>query len=107
MIKRDLSEFWRGWFIGNFEPSIFKTSEFEVGLLFHEKGEVWKKHYHKIGTEYNVLVRGRMLMNGVDIQEGNVFVLEPGEVADPVFLENCLVLVVKTPSLPGDKYEVV
>ena len=29
----------RGWFIGNFEPSVYKTKDFEVGYLTHNKGE--------------------------------------------------------------------
>ncbi len=32
-------------------------------------------------------------------------VFEPYEVADPIFLEDCEVLVIKTPSVPGDKFE--
>ena len=27
-----------GWFVGNFEPSGFKTENFEVGYLEHKKG---------------------------------------------------------------------
>ena len=55
MKKQNLNEMWRGWFIGNFEPSILKTENFEVGLLSHRKGEVWPKHYHAVATEYNLL----------------------------------------------------
>ena len=29
MIKRDIGEFVRGWFIGNFEPALLKTDQFE------------------------------------------------------------------------------
>ena len=37
---------------------------------------------------------------------GTIFVLEPNEVADPIFHEDCQVLCVKVPSIKGDKYEV-
>ena len=107
MIKHNIKGFWRGWFIGNFEPSILKTDQFEVGVLTHVKGEVWAKHYHKIGTEYNLLLKGHMTICGQEIHEGEIFILEPDEVADPVFLEDCSVLCIKTPSVPGDKYEVL
>ena len=56
MKKFKIDEFHRGWFIGNFDPSVLKTDQFEVGLLTHTKGEHWPKHYHAIGTEYNVLI---------------------------------------------------
>ena len=107
MKKHNVSDFWRGWFIGNFEPSILKTEQFEVGVLTHAKGEVWPEHYHKVGTEYNLLLKGQMIICGETIHEGEIFILKPNEIADPVFLEDCVVLCIKTPSLPGDKYEVV
>lgn len=107
MIKRNINEFWRGWFIGNFEPSILKTNQFEVAIITHTKGEQWPAHYHAIATEYNYLISGKMRICGEIIEPGDVFVLEPNEVADPEFLENCKVVCVKTPSIKGDKYEVL
>jgi quercetin dioxygenase-like cupin family protein len=107
MRKRNIKDFWRGWFIGNFDPSLLKTEQFEVGLLTHLKDEKWPKHYHKVGTEYNVLISGRMTVAGSEMHPGDVFVFEPGDIADPIFHEDCQVLCVKTPSLPGDKYEVL
>jgi quercetin dioxygenase-like cupin family protein len=106
MKKRNLNEMWRGWFIGNFDPSILKTENFEVGLLSHKKGEVWPKHYHAVATEYNLLISGSMTICDELIVPGTIFVLEPNEIADPVFHEDCQVLCVKIPSIKGDKYEV-
>lgn len=107
MIKHNIKDFWRGWFIGNFEPSVLRTEQFEVGVLEHKKGEQWKAHYHAVGTEYNVLLTGSMIICGETVRQGEIFIIAPNEVADPVFLEDCTVLCVKTPSLPGDKYEVL
>lgn len=104
---RRIEEFTRGWFIGNFDPSILKTDKFEVGLLSHKAGEVWPKHYHKVATEYNVLISGKMIIQGKELVSGDVFVFNPGDIADPIFLEDCSVLVVKVPSIIGDKYEVL
>ena len=106
MLKEKLSNMIRGWFIGDFEPSVFKTKDFEVGVLTHKKGEEWPKHYHKIATEYTVLLSGSMTICGELIEAGTIFILEPGAVADPVFHEDCTVIVVKTPSVIGDKYVV-
>jgi quercetin dioxygenase-like cupin family protein len=102
----DINNFTRGWYIGNFEPSIFRQSNFEVGLLSHKKSEHWPAHYHKIATEFNLLVSGSMEINGVLINPGQIFILEPGEVANPIFLEDCKIVVVKAPSIPSDKYNV-
>lgn len=97
----------RGWFIGDFEPSVLRTPAFEVGVLTHLKGEAWPAHYHKVATEYNVLLEGSMRIAGETIAVGDIFWFEPGDVADPEFLEDCKVLCVKTPSIIGDKYEVL
>ncbi len=101
-----LSDYTRGWIIGDFEPSIFRTKDFEVAVLNHKKGEEWPAHYHKKGVEYNVLVSGKMVIQNKEINSGDVFILDRYEVSDPVFLEDCIVVCVKTPSIPTDKFEV-
>ena len=102
-----LSDMHRGWFIGDFEPAVMRTPLFEVGVLTHRKGEAWPAHYHRVATEYNVLLEGSMRIAGEVITVGDIFWFEPEEVADPEFLEDCKVLCVKRPSIIGDKYEVL
>ena len=93
-----------GWFVGNFTPTCYDTKEFEVCYKLHLKGEKWDHHYHKEGTEINLLVEGKMLINNKEINPGQVFILEPYEIARPTFLEECKIVIIKTPSVPGDKY---
>ena len=94
-----------GWFVGDFEPSALRTKDFEVCYKFHPKGEEWPTHYHKIATEINYLISGKMTIQGKTLQTGDIFILEPSEIADPCFLEDCELIVVKSPSVIGDKYE--
>jgi len=47
-----------------------------------------------------------MYIRGHTIKEGQFFVINPGEIADPIFLEDCELIVVKIPSIPGDKHVV-
>ena len=47
-----------------------------------------------------------MIINGKTLTSGNIFLIEKNEIADPEFLEDCTIVCVKTPSIPGDKYEV-
>jgi quercetin dioxygenase-like cupin family protein len=101
-----IEDFVGGWFIGDFEPSLLKTKDFEVGYKYHKKGEHWPDHYHKIGTEYNCIVKGHMILNEVELKDGDVFVIEPGQPSKSTFLDDCHIIVVKTPSVPGDKYEI-
>jgi len=101
-----LADMHKGWFVGNFEPSAFKTELFEVGTTLHPKGSSWDVHYHKLATEITLLISGRMKLQGRILEGGDVFVIYPWEIADPEFLEDCHVLVIKTPSSTKDKYSV-
>ena len=40
------------------------------------------------------------------LKSGDIFIIYPYEVADPIFLEDCEVLCIKTPSIPSDKYTI-
>jgi len=99
-----LKDFFRGWVIGNFEPSLLKTPDFEVGILHHPKGEKWPAHYHKIATEYNILIDGHMKLCDIELYPGDTFILDPLEVADPIFYEDCTIVCIKVPSNTVDKY---
>jgi quercetin dioxygenase-like cupin family protein len=103
MKRAKLEDMVKGWFIGHFEPSLLKTDQFEVGLLTRKKGPD-PEHYHAIATEYNLLVSGSMTLNGEELSPGDLFVIEPNEVATPIFHEDSVILCVKTPSIPNDKY---
>jgi hypothetical protein len=93
-----------GWFMGNFSPTSHKTPTCEACYKIHKKWEVWECHYHKLGTEINFLIRGKMILQGVTLNAGDIFVIKPYEIADPEFLEDCEIVIVKTPSVPGDKF---
>jgi len=95
-----------GWFIGNFEPTAFLTKEFEVCYKIHKKNEKWPPHYHKMATEINYLMKGRMIIQGKELISGDVFIIDAGEIANPIFLEKCELIVVKIPSVINDKYNV-
>lgn len=95
-----------GWYIGNFDPTIFKTQDFEVSYRIHKKDEFWDVHYHDITVEINFLVRGEMIIQNKTLKSGDIFILEPFEISDPVFLEDCEVICVKVPS-KNDKISVI
>jgi len=100
-----ISDMIGGWFVGNFTPTAH-NADFEVCYKFHEAGEQWDAHYHKLATEINVLLEGEMTINGQLIRGGDIFVIEPYEVSIPKFKTDCRLIVVKTISDPNDKYGV-
>jgi hypothetical protein len=93
-----------GWYAGDFNPVAYQTKDFEICYKKHFQGEEWPKHFHKEADEINFLRSGRMLIQGKELKSGDIFILRKNEIADPIFLEDCEVFIVKTPSIPGDKF---
>ncbi len=100
-----LSEMTKGWFIGNFDPSLLKTNDVEVAVKAYKKGDYEGRHFHKVATEYTCIVSGRVKMNNVEYQAGDIIVMEPGEATDFECLEDGTTnVVVKCPGVSNDKY---
>jgi quercetin dioxygenase-like cupin family protein len=99
-----IKNFKNGWFIGNFEPSLFKTENFEVSVQFHAKGFIGVKHYHKKSTEYNLILKGKINICGNELSKGDIFIFSPNEISESFFMEDTEILVVKNFSDPSDKY---
>ena len=95
----------KGWFVGDFEPTVLKTKNFEVAVKYYKKGDYEKAHVHKIATEITVVVSGQVRMGGLLFFEGDIITIEPGEHTDFVALEDTTTVCVKVPSVKGDKYE--
>lgn len=104
MIVDNLSNMTKGWFIGNFEPSLFKTNDVEVAVKNYKAGDHEDKHYHKIATEYTVIIDGEVEMNGVRYKAGDIIVMEPGESTDFTAVTDSTNVVVKIPGANNDKY---
>ena len=60
-----LSEMKGGWFVGNFEPSLYKTNDVEAAVKSYKAGTYENSHYHKIATEITVIISGEVKMNGI------------------------------------------
>lgn len=99
-----LNEMKGGWFIGKFEPSCFHTSGFEVGSKRYVKGDSEPAHIHRVATEITLIMTGRVRMNGRELAAGDIVLLEPGEGTSFEALEDSVTVVVKSPSVPGDKF---
>ena len=100
-----LEDMIKGWFIGNFEPTLLRTNDVEVAVKSYNKGDYEEKHYHKIATEITVIVSGKVKMNGLEYSKGDLVVMEPNEATDFECLENGTQnVVVKLPGANDDKY---
>lgn len=106
MYSSKLKDMTKGWFVGNFEPSLIKTNDVEVAVKVYKKGDKEGEHYHKIATEITVIVSGKVRMFGQEWNTGDMIVAEPGDVTDFEVLEDTFTTVVKIPGANNDKYVV-
>ena len=105
MKTSNINEMVKGWFIGNFEPSLLKTNDVEVAVKNYNKGDYESAHYHKIATEFTVIISGRVKMNNIEYKSGDIILIEPNESTDFEALEdNTVNVVVKIPGANNDKY---
>lgn len=104
MTVSKLDTFTKGWFIGNFDPSLNKTKEVEVSARSYTSGYVEPAHYHKVATEYTVILSGKYSLNDATYSEGDIITIFPNEVANFSCIESGKTVVVKIPSVAGDKY---
>ena len=104
MNVRKITEMKKGWFIGNFEPSLLKTNDVEVAVKKYHKGDYETAHYHKLAQEFTVIISGRVRMFGQDFSEGDIIVVDPGDVTTFTALTDTVNVVVKIPGANNDKY---
>lgn len=94
----------KGWFIGNFKPTLCATDVVEVAVKEYPAGFSEEWHYHKIATEFTVIVSGEAEMNGRRYSQGDIIVVPPGEGTDFKTLTPVVTTVVKLPGASNDKY---
>ena len=99
-----LNDFIKGWFVGNFEPSIIKSKDFEIGVKKYKKGDIENKHYHKIATELTIIAVGKVKMFDSIYLTGDIIVVEPFDSTSFEALQDTITVVIKTPSVTDDKY---
>ncbi|QGY01239.1 cupin domain-containing protein [Methylobacterium mesophilicum SR1.6/6] len=93
-----------GWFLGDFAPCAARSSDAEVGVKRYAAGAREDKHFHKIATELTVIVSGTVRMFDQVWQAGDIITVEPGDATAFEALTDAVTVVVKTPSVPSDKY---
>lgn len=100
----NINDFVRGWFVGGFEPTLYRTTEVEVAVQNFKKGDKEPAHCHKIATEITTIISGRAKMGGAFLEAGDIIKIEPGTFTDFEALEDTVTSVVKLPGALNDKY---
>lgn len=104
MEKIDFKKMVKGWFIGNFKPTAYKTKDCEVAYKEYKKGDFEEKHMHKVATEITLIIEGEVLMNNISYKKGDIVVMKPGKATDFKAITDSKNVVVKIPCVKDDKY---
>jgi hypothetical protein len=99
-----LNDMTKGWFVGNFTPTVFSTIQVEVAVKRYRAGEYEPAHHHKIATEITVIIEGEVRMNDVVYKAGTILVIDPNIPTDFLALTDVITTVVKYPGANDDKY---
>ena len=79
MKTSNISDFYKGWFIGNFEPSLHKNKAFEVGIKSFTKGEIEPLHYQKLAHEITIVISGKVRIANVILIKDQILEIFPFE----------------------------
>ena len=101
----NLSQFVKGWFIGNFTPTIIPSEEVEIAIKRYKKGNHENSHYHAKSDEVTVIISGIVKMNDKIYSVNDIIWIEKNEVTDFTAVTDVVTCVVKIPCVKNDKYE--
>ncbi len=99
-----LADMVKGWFVGDFAPTVARTGDCEVAVKHYRAGDHEGTHHHRVATEITVIVSGEVEMLGRTWSAGDIVVIEPGEATSFTALTDATNVVVKLPGAGNDKY---
>ena len=99
-----LQDFTGGWVVGHFDPALIASDDVEVAIKCYAAGTREPRHHHKVAVEYTIVVHGRVRMNDREYGDGEIIRIEPGHSTDFTALRDTTTVVIKSPSVPDDKY---
>ena len=101
--KYSLDDMKLGWIIGDFQPTLLKNSTVEVGVKTFKKGDVEPLHHQVSATEWTCVIQGKIRIGDMVFLRNDIAEIPPLESADFEALEDSILLVIKSPSIPSDK----
>lgn len=98
-----LGNFQNGWIVGDFNPTLISSKDIEVGIKYFQSGDSEPMHFQKSALELTVVVSGSCRLGGQNLESRDIMVIEAGVIADFVATSDCVIVCIKSPSLPNDK----
>ncbi len=105
----NIKDTFKGWFVGNFPESILQTTTCELAYKTYKAGDCESKHFHAIANEVTLIITGKctfFLSDGksIELVKGQIILIEPNETVMFLANEDTETVVLKIPSVIGDKY---
>lgn len=105
MLIHNINDFKNGWIVGDFDPSLFKSKNFECGIKYIESGYVNPSHYHSESIEINVVISGIVKFNNKIYEKNSIVIIEKNECSLFECIESCVLVVIRDNSSKFDKHE--
>lgn len=99
-----LEDMVKGWIVGDFSPSMLRSKDCEVAVKHYKAGDREDLHHHRVAVELTAIIAGEVRMCGKIWGPGDIILLDPGEATDFEAITDTVNVVVKLPSVMGDKY---
>ena len=106
MIVRSLQDMVGGWIVGNFEPTCLKTTACEVACKHYDAGAAEAAHVHRIATEMTLDRRRSRHHERPHLRRRRHHRARAGRSHRFSRARKTTTVVVKMPSVLGDKYPV-
>jgi len=103
VIRDRIENYSNGWIVGNFAPALAHSVEVEVAIKHLKAGDREPEHFQRQAVEITIVIHGSCRLNGEVLSAGDVLRIPANVSGDFVALSDVVLLVIKTPSLPGDK----
>lgn len=104
-----IDKFPKGWICGDLPHALIQSKDFEVAVKYYKEGDREEVHHHKIAREITVIVYGTAIIFDkggwcTAHSAGSIIDIAPGEAIGFSANTDCITIVIKTPSVPTDKY---
>lgn len=100
----NIKNYIKGWFCGDFHPRLIHSKDIEIACHHYFAGFKSEPHIHKIATEYNLIINGLVEIEDKLFKSGDFFIFEPNKYKQVKFIYDTDLIIIKTPSIIGDKY---
>ena len=87
-----------------FGPDSVNEALLWEAVKHYRAGDREPSHHHKAAQEITLIASGRARLAGRELSAGQMVLLERNESTAFEALEDTVTVVIKTPSVPGDKY---